>query len=89
MATVYVRRWLGLLKRDVSLEMLKSGWAGVYEAKTGVEFGGETMEVQYRRAEEVAKRKGRGMWAKSAKGEKLETPREYKNKFRDGGGGGS
>lgn len=67
------------MRRDVGLEMLKVGWAGVYEAKTGVEFGGERIERVYREAEEVAKRKGRGMWGG---GGKLETPREYKNKYR-------
>lgn len=80
---MYVRRWG--LRRDVSLEMLRAGWAGVYEAKTGVEFGGEKIEKVYRAAEEVAKRKGRGMWSGGA-GE-LESPREYKNKYREGGGG--
>lgn len=85
MATVYVRRWL--LRRDVGLEMLKVGWAGVYEAKTGVEFGGESVERQYKQAEETAKRKGKGMWG--ATGGKLETPREYKNKYREGTGSGS
>lgn len=73
------------MRRDVGLEMLKVGWAGVYEAKTGVEFGGERMEREYRRAEEVAKRRGRGMWGAVAGGGKLESPREYKNKYRDGG----
>lgn len=67
----------------MGLEMLKVGLAGVYEAKTGVEFGGEAMEKQYKAAEETAKSKRRGMWS----GEKLETPREYKSKFRDGAGG--
>lgn len=80
-ATVYVRR--GLIRRDVSLEMLKVGLAGVYEAKTGVEFGGQHVEKRYRRAEQLAQKKRRGMWAST----NLESPREYKNRYRDGGGG--
>lgn len=55
-------------------EMLKAGMATVYEANTGAEFG--DFEQKYRKTEEVAKRKKRGMWAAS----KLESPRDYKTR---------
>jgi len=79
-ATVFIRK--GLLRRDVGLQMLKAGLAGVYEAKSGAEFGGEGTEEAYRAAEQWAKKKGRGMWGAT---KTLETPREYKNRYRDGG----
>ncbi|KAI9803969.1 MAG: putative endonuclease lcl3 [Piccolia ochrophora] len=79
-ATVYVRR--GLLRRDVGLQMLKRGWATVYEAKSGAEFG--ALEDRYRRAEWWARKRRSGMW-KSGGGE---SPREYKTRYGVGGGGG-
>lgn len=82
-ATVYVRK--GILRRDVGLQMLKTGLATVYEAKSGAVFGGEGVEKVYRSTEEQAKRKGKGMWAAEKGGPKVETPREYKNKYREGG----
>ncbi|KAI4231479.1 MAG: hypothetical protein L6R40_007729 [Gallowayella cf. fulva] len=74
-ATVYVRKWL--LRRDVGLEMLKRGWATVYQAKSGAEFG--QSEMKYRRAEERAKLKKRGMWSGNQKD--LESPRDYKTRM--------
>ncbi len=71
-ATVYVRRWL--LRRDVGLQMLRMGLATVYEAKTGSEFGG--LEGRYKRAEQWAKLKRKGMWGGSQKD--FESPRAYK-----------
>ena len=111
-ATVYVRprfaiwrsdesapRSLGgvpFLRRDVGLEMLKAGWATVYEAKQGAEFGGK--EAEYRAAEREAKMAGRGMWGgmgempswwarwvlgrKTGKAEVLESPRDYKTRMK-------
>lgn len=74
-ATVFVRRWM--LRRDVGEEMLKAGMATVYEAKMGAEFG--DFEAKYRAAEEKAKAKGKGMWAKRfLKG--YESPRDYKTR---------
>jgi endonuclease YncB( thermonuclease family) len=72
-STIYVRRWL--LRRDVGLEMIKSGLATIYEAKTGAEFGGK--ESIYREAERIAKKKRRGIW----KDKNFESPREYKSKY--------
>jgi len=77
-----VRKWLW--KKDVGLEMLKSGLASVYEAKSGSEFG--TSEQKYREAEAQAKERKVGMWTQPGllgrlRGEsanKLESPREYK-----------
>ena len=71
-ATVFVRR--GLLRRDVGLQMLKSGLATVYEAKTGAEFG--KVEARYRRAEWWAKKRRKGIWAASKAD--FESPRDYK-----------
>ncbi|KAJ4987404.1 nuclease domain containing protein [Stagonosporopsis vannaccii] len=83
-AQVYVRKWF--LKKDVGLEMLKAGLATVYEAKSGAEFG--TSEEKYRAAEEQAKERQIGMWAKpgllqrlaGAKTKAPESPREYKSR---------
>lgn len=71
-ATVWVRRFL--FRRDVGKEMLKAGFATVYEAKSGAEFG--DFEEKYREVEEKAKRKKLGMWA--GKSKDYESPRDYK-----------
>lgn len=73
-ATVWVRRFL--FRKDVGKEMLKAGFATVYEAKSGAEFG--DFEQSYRDEEEVAKRRKVGMWRGSGKG--FESPREYKTR---------
>lgn len=85
-ATVYVRKWPLLLRRDVGLQMLRRGLATVYEAKTGAEFG--RLEERYRSAERWAKRRGRGMWGGRGKEGGFESPREYKVRMggREGGG---
>lgn len=80
-ATVYVRK--GLLRRDVGLQMLKVGLATVYEAKSGAEFSGKGVEEKYKQAEELAKWKRKGMWQDTI----LESPREYKNRYREGSPG--
>lgn len=83
-ASVHLRRWL-IFRSDVGYEMLKKGWATVYEAKTGSEFGGK--EEQYRAAEARAKQKKVGMWQEPGmfgkllgKKETTESPREYKTR---------
>lgn len=76
-ATVFVRR--GIFRRDVGLEMLKAGWASVYEAKTGAEFG--NLEDKYRKAEARARLRRRGLWSGSQKN--YESPREYKSRTSD------
>lgn len=60
--------------------MLKQGLATVYEAKSGMEFGGEALERKYRKAEEWAKKRRKGLW-KGQGGAEWESPREYKNRF--------
>jgi endonuclease YncB( thermonuclease family) len=73
-ATVWVRRFL--FRKDVGKEMLKAGMATVYEAKMGAEFG--DFEEKYRKMEELAKKKQRGMW--SCKAEDYESPRDFKTR---------
>ncbi|KAF2132802.1 SNase-domain-containing protein [Dothidotthia symphoricarpi CBS 119687] len=83
-AQVHIRRWF--FRQDVGLEMLKMGLATIYEAKSGVEFGGA--EAKYRAAEERAKQQKVGMWSKPSIIQRLsgaaskvtESPREYKNR---------
>lgn len=76
-ATVYVRKWL--LKRDVGLQMLRAGWATVYEAKTGAEFG-VGLEAKYRSAERWAKFRRKGIWA--GKQKEYESPGQYKARMK-------
>jgi len=76
-ATVWMRQgFLKYRKTNVGLEMVKAGLAGVYEAKTGTEFGG--LEEKYRAAEVEARYKKKGMWALK-KG--YESPRAYKTRM--------
>jgi endonuclease YncB( thermonuclease family) len=86
---VFVRRPPFFVRRDVGLEMLKTGLATTYEAKSGAEFGSKKTEARYRAAEEEARRKGRGMWSVEkggffgfGRGKELESPREYKERVR-------
>ena len=76
-ATVYVRKWF--IRRDVGLQMLRAGWATVYEAKTGAEFGAG-LEAKYRSAERWAKLKRKGMWA--GKQKDYESPGQYKTRMK-------
>ena len=76
-ATVWVWRW-GVWRRDVGLEMLRRGWATVYEAKSGCEFGGR--EQAYRRAEAKARQKRVGIWRAGEAA--LESPRDYKTRMK-------
>ncbi|OIW35604.1 SNase-domain-containing protein, partial [Coniochaeta ligniaria NRRL 30616] len=90
-ATVFVRRppffWP---RKDVGLEMIRRGLATTYEAKSGAEFGGKVAEERYKAAEEEARRRRRGMWSAQrgggwlgfGRGEKLESPREYKTRVK-------
>ncbi|OLL22147.1 putative endonuclease lcl3 [Neolecta irregularis DAH-3] len=68
---VKVRRWG--FKKDVSLEMLKAGWATVYTAQ-GAVYG--DMLEKFQRAEEIAREKRVGMWQQNMK--KYVSPAEYK-----------
>lgn len=77
-ASVYT--WNGLFRRNVGLEMLKTGLATVYEAKTGAEFG-DGLEEKYRETESWAKSNKRGMWAADPKA--FESPRAYKTRMAE------
>lgn len=57
--------------------------ATVYEAKSGVEFGGSENEQKYRAAEDLAKRRKQGLWKNFGKGNGVdfESPREYKTRM--------
>lgn len=70
-ARAQVWQWTG--RKDVSAEMLRNGLGVVYEASYGAEFGSN--ESWYRRLEEQAKRRKRGLWNL---GSKLVTPGQYK-----------
>ncbi|RCK63842.1 putative endonuclease LCL3 [Candida viswanathii] len=70
-ARAQIWKWTG--KKDVSAEMLKTGYAIVYEGKAEAEFGEN--EDWYRKIEAHAKRLRKGVWSL---GKKLTTPGEYK-----------
>jgi endonuclease YncB( thermonuclease family) len=78
-ATVYVRK--GLFRRDVGLQMLRAGMATVYEANTGAEFG--EFEDKYRKAEQLAKTRRKGLWAGKNNAD-FETPGAYKKRHGSG-----
>jgi len=66
--------------RNVSIEMLKAGWAIVYE-QAGAQYG-ELGKESYLKVERKAKAAKRGMWVK---GKLKETPTEYKRRYAAGG----
>ncbi|KAF8469617.1 hypothetical protein BDZ91DRAFT_720579 [Kalaharituber pfeilii] len=72
-----VKIWKGLWRRDVGLEMLRAGMAGVYEAKTGAEFG--NLEETYRAAEAKAKAQRKGIWRRRGR---YESPGTYKKNLK-------
>lgn len=75
-AEARVWKWNGL--RNVSREMLRAGWATVYEGKVGSEFNG--LKQKFERLETRAKLLRRGIYQK---GRNIETPAEYKRKHSD------
>lgn len=76
---VEVRQWPYIwIKRNVSLEMLKLGLAEVYKSQ-GAEYGGKLAELQFRYAEQKAKKKRVGMWKQSNRS--YESPSEYKRRM--------
>lgn len=79
-ADVWVRgdKWYNRFKYyNVPEEMLKAGWATVYEAKYGAEYNGK--KEMFMRLEQEAKNSRKGIFVQ---GSKIETPRQYKNKYR-------
>ncbi|CAN6654314.1 hypothetical protein TRVA0_027S00716 [Trichomonascus vanleenenianus] len=75
-ASAEIWTWTG--RKDVSVEMVRNGWAMVYEGKTGSEFDGN--EELLRRLEQAARKKRIGMFQKGAG--KLVTPGQYKKMYR-------
>ncbi|KAK9382815.1 uncharacterized protein V2V93DRAFT_363578 [Kockiozyma suomiensis] len=69
--------WTILGPRDVSAEMLKAGWAIVYESNRNASFG--TTRKQYEMLEDHAKKKRVGVWQST---EGFETPSEYKRRMK-------
>jgi len=68
-------------RKNLSLEMLRAGWATTYE-QAGAEYGdidgkGKGGKDEFLRVEARAKAARRGMWAT---GVTLETPAEYKKR---------
>ncbi|KXT02614.1 hypothetical protein AC579_5439 [Pseudocercospora musae] len=89
-ATVYKRKWLGLRREDIGLEMLRAGLATLYEAKMYREFGGK--KTKYEEAENRAKERKVGMWSEpsvmkrimsGSKKKEVETPREFKTRMKE------
>jgi endonuclease YncB( thermonuclease family) len=72
---VYIRKWFIL--RNVGFEMVRAGWADVYD-QAGAQYGGAGHEKQLRQLLTQAKLKSRGMWSKGD----VVTPSEYKKKLR-------
>lgn len=52
--------WRVTRSADVGREMIRAGWATVYEAKRGAEYDGR--EEDYREAERLAKKEAKGIW---------------------------
>jgi len=52
--------WRITRSADVGLDMIRAGWATVYEAKKGAEYDGR--EEDYRAAERLAKKEAKGIW---------------------------
>ncbi|RUS25692.1 hypothetical protein BC938DRAFT_471785 [Jimgerdemannia flammicorona] len=76
----FVRRYpFPFPRRNVSLEMLRAGLATVYTGK-GAEYGGILEKLK--RAEEMARRERKGMWAQDMT--KYTTPAEHKKRHLRG-----
>lgn len=69
-----VWKWNG--RRNVSKEMLRRGWATVYEGKTGAEFNG--LQLVFKTLENAARRRRLGIFQDGAS---IETPAQYKRKY--------
>ncbi|KAI8992779.1 SNase-domain-containing protein [Trametes punicea] len=69
--------WLAIGK-DLSLEMLRSGWASVYE-QAGAEYGNAGLD-EFLRVQKEAQDAKRGMWRYGTRGE---SPADYKRRYRE------
>jgi len=78
-ASVYYRpRLLSIRRTNLSLEMLRAGWAITYDQSGGV-YGREGKE-KYMEVEAKAQTKRQGMWRH---GTDLESPAEYKKRHKN------
>lgn len=73
-ASVYIRKFF-FFKYNLSLEMVKNGWACVYDS-AGAEYGG--IKDQLYQAEAKAKSKKKGMWQSDS----WISPKEYKKSLK-------
>ncbi|EIW56856.1 SNase-domain-containing protein [Trametes versicolor FP-101664 SS1] len=69
--------------RDLSVEMLRAGWASVYE-QAGAEYGKSGLD-EFLRVQSEAQRTKKGIWKRGTRGE---TPAEYKKRYRDAAASG-
>ncbi|CDO69941.1 hypothetical protein BN946_scf184836.g15 [Trametes cinnabarina] len=74
--------WLATGK-DLSVEMLRAGWASVYE-QAGAEYGRAGLE-EFLRVQQDAQLGKRGIWKHGTQGE---TPAEYKKRYREAAASG-
>lgn len=75
-ATVHIRRW-GILRRNVSLAMVRAGYATVYH-NSGAQYGGIKDELM--EAEAWARKKKLGMWKQSLSN--YVSPSQFKSAMR-------
>lgn len=72
---VKIWKWNG--PKNISEEMLRNGWATIYEAKSGAQFNGH--KAKFLALETEAKKKRKGIFQNGIKN--FESPREYKQKY--------
>lgn len=83
-ATVYVKRskWNYAKWKNVGLELTKQGYATLYKG-AGACYGNDRLLNQYVKAEALARKKGKGMWASGGRnGEGVVLPAEFKRMLR-------
>lgn len=78
-AVTYGKGPLGLLREDLSLELLRKGLATVYKS-AGAEYNGRTLEA-LDTMESDARKKGMGMWSEGWPSVIVESPAEYKRRM--------
>lgn len=77
--TVYVRKGILRLKKNVSYELVKAGHAVVYRG-FGAEYNGILKKLE--NAEAQARIRKKGMW--SATNKRVVSPEEYKRALKEG-----
>ena len=78
-AVTYEKGPLGLLREDLSLELLRKGLATVYKS-AGAEYNGRTLEALDTMGSD-ARKKGVGMWSEGWPSVIVESPAEYKRRM--------